>query len=209
MKPGWTSKCERRAIRAVSRLNDSSELVQAAIYSPCSDVRLAAVERLDDDAALLEVLRGSRDCYVHEAAVRRVKDASRLIPYACGGLFIPARCIAVERISDQGTLQALILSDPCGWIRETAMKHVADQQFLADVALGMGDRDIPARVCAVRHITQEPAARRVYEAIAEGVFGDYSSEFSDALADGSASPEQYWDVALAQRDKLDRKMGLK
>lgn len=184
MKPGWMSKYERRAIRAVSRLNDRTELVQAAILSPRSSVRLAAAERLDDDAALLEVLRGPRDCYVHEAAVRRVRDVSSLIPYACGGSFIPARCIAVERITDQGVLQSLILNDPCGWIRETAMKNIIDQQFLADVALGMGDRDIPARVCAVRHITQESAARRVYEAIATGDFGDYANEFADALADG-------------------------
>lgn len=67
------------------------------------------------------------------------------------------------------------------------MQHIADQQFLADVALGKGDLDIPRRICAARHIAQQPAARQVYAAIQHGDFGSYSNDCLDALMDGLQS----------------------
>lgn len=201
-KPGWMSKNEAKAKRAVERLTDPNDLMRVALESPWREAQLAAVACLDDDAALLAVLNASIEWYVHEAIVGKLRGQDNLVHYMFCGAYSGAQKIALSRVDDQQALRRFILeypNDPTTVpMKADAIARVTDDDFFLDVVHGKGDLSSELRYCAIARISGENAARQLYAEIQSGQYGGYSDDYLVSLFEGLDAPEFLLEVALSE-----------
>ena len=67
--PAWKSRNWDRAVEAVEKLNDPTELAQAARLARCYGARSAAVRKLTDQAVLAEIAKTDKEGLVRKTVV--------------------------------------------------------------------------------------------------------------------------------------------
>lgn len=72
-KPGWMSKNEDRALRALDKVSDDRTLVEITEKAPLAEVRSQAVWRIGDPHILEDLARSSSYLDVGEAAIFRLR----------------------------------------------------------------------------------------------------------------------------------------
>lgn len=78
-KPGWMSENEQKALKAIEKLTDEKNLLQAALQGASHEVRAAAVRKISDNDLLLQVTEQGKDHEVILAAAERMTDPDGLI----------------------------------------------------------------------------------------------------------------------------------
>ncbi|MCL1831993.1 MAG: hypothetical protein FWG45_03665 [Oscillospiraceae bacterium] len=75
IKPKWQSKNEKRALKALLKLNRQADIAQVAKYAPLGSVSCAAVELLTNQELLTSVAVGGKNIHGRRAAIAKMDDS--------------------------------------------------------------------------------------------------------------------------------------
>ena len=129
------SKKRDKAVAAVQKLDDASQLEDAAINAPMGVVAQAACERIVGQASLAEVAIRAGHSYVAKQAVSQIDDPALLVKVALeAGRMVGSGSVAVERIDDQDAIAQIARSAPNAYTRIAAMQKLDDLDIVVEIA---------------------------------------------------------------------------
>ncbi len=139
-KPAWTSKDERKALKAVKKLIKNEILANIVKNDKRDNIRVAAVENLTDQAILTCIAKDDEHFWVREAAAKKLTNQAVIADFAKNDERDSIRMVAFKNLTDQ-RLIADVVKDGKGWnnykeseIHQEAVKKLTDQTVLADIA---------------------------------------------------------------------------
>ena len=162
-KPAWmTDKGKKadKALAAVGRMDDPSELAEVVLNAPLKNVAEAALERIHDEATLADLAIRGKGWSVASHASEYMTDQDLLVKVAKNAVTNTARNGALRRIEDQSVLvelacskrstlllPALKLIGPDG-MRELALERLDPDEIAYDRDLTAYEKDEIFKVIA-------------------------------------------------------------
>ena len=162
--PGWMNNDSVKALDAVGKLTNQSELTKAAKNAPDWRVRIKALGKLTDQVVLIDIAKKDKDRDVQKAAVRRITDERVLADIAKNEENWEVCKEAVKGLTTESILIDVARNAYSSYAKRAAVEKLTDQVALLDFANNNSDNNV--RFAAATKLKDEQSAQKVYAEIA-------------------------------------------
>ena len=166
-KPGWMSRNEEKAIRAVEKLTDQKELFRVVRESENVTICCAAVQRITDQKELIRVVRESENVTIRCAAVQRITDQKELKDIALNEISPEICSLATKNLTDQSALVDVLMNCQRHNYSGSVIK-ISDQRVIAELAQNAISR--PVRQAATFCLSDQNVLEKIASSVSEDVW---------------------------------------
>ena len=203
-KPTWMSENTAKALKAVEKINDETELIQVAKRARHWKVKVKAIEKLNNQDVLVSIAKEKFFPDICRAAVSRLTNDHAIGEIAKNAVSSEARIAAIQKLNDQSILAEIAKDNKISsHIRKEAAIKLNDPAILARViknsSCDIADMTVVERLVDDVALGKIAKNRNQTDSVRSAAIWKLNDQ---ALLEEFAQEEANWEIRLTATKRL-------